>query len=402
MTGTIVITHAVSQTWIVIGALLVALFVSSRATGHGDVLPMRATQELKGVAILAVLFGHIGYFLVDDNRFLFPLSIAAGIGVNIFLFLSGYGLTVGMLRKPLSTSDFYRKRALRIFIPFWIVLLGLLVLDEVALGRVYSPTYIVRSLLGFFPRADMATDINSVFWYITWILFCYLLFPLLFMRRRVWLSALMLFASGQALVALHPHAIEQVRHLYAVHTMAFPLGMWIASLLCDCRGRPNAIALAASSLRAQAPAIQYYAIIAALIALIIYAAAFDSGIGVSANKEQWMSLITTLAAVALFAAKRVEFRALSLVGAYSYEIYLLHWPLLSRYDVFYSALPPAAATVAYLALFILAGWMLQRLTALLADGPAMQPAGLGTPQLQPIEDVIHSSREATHRHRSPE
>ena len=52
-----------------------------------------------------------------------------------------------------------------------------------------------------------------------------------------------------------------------------------------------------------------------------------------------MSLIATLAAVALFAVKRVEFRALTLVGTYSYEIYLLHWPWLSRYDVFYGTLP---------------------------------------------------------------
>src|SRR5690348_6614939 len=100
MPGTIVIANAVVQTWILIALLIATLMLSARRIECGDLLTITATQELKGVAILAVVFGHIGYFLVDDNRFLFPLSVGAGVGVNIFLFLSGYGLTLGLLKKP--------------------------------------------------------------------------------------------------------------------------------------------------------------------------------------------------------------------------------------------------------------------------------------------------------------
>jgi peptidoglycan/LPS O-acetylase OafA/YrhL len=362
MPGTIIIANAVMQTWIIIAVMLAALLLFARRTEYGDLLPISATQELKGVATFAVVFGHIGYFLVDDNRFLFPLSIGAGVGVNIFLFLSGYGLTLGMMKKPLAPLPFYRKRALKIFIPLWPVLIGFFLLDALVLHRYYPVTYIVRSMLGFFPKADMPSDINSVLWYITWTLFYYALLPLVFMRQRVWLSALILFVLGQGLVLWNPQPIELVTRLYEVHTAAFPLGMLAAWLLFESREKSNPVVRKLKAWRVQLTGPKYYSVIAILIGLIIYSAYFDSGIGQSAIKEQIMSLITTLSFVLLFAIKRVELRAMTLIGIFSYEIYLLHWPLVSRYDVFYHALPAAAATFAYFALFIGIGWVIQRMT----------------------------------------
>lgn len=378
MPGTIIIANAVTETWVIIAALFSALVLFRRKTDYAELLPLPATQELKGVAILAVVFGHIGYFLVDDYRFLFPLSGSAGVGVNIFLLLSGYGLTFGLLKKPLSALTFYRRRAIKIFIPFWIALLGFLILDALVLHRIYTPAYIVRSLFGFFPRADMAVDINSVFWYITWILFYYLLLPLVFMRRRVWLSALILMLLGQGLVWWNPTAIEAVTHLYQVHTVAFPLGMLLAWALYENREQPNRFAQYLRAHRAQLSESGYYAILLALAAIIVYST-YDSGIGENATKEQAMSLVTTLALVLLFALKRVELRALTLVGVFSYEIYLLHWPLLSRYDVIYRALPAAPATLIYLALFIGLGWIMQRAIATVGDMLQRKTAPLTTP-----------------------
>ena len=367
MTGSIIIAHAVSQTWVIIGVLLAVLISFSRPIRYGELLSIGATQELKGVAILAVLFGHVGLFLVNDHRFLFPLSTCSGVGVNIFLFLSGYGLTFGMLKKPLPVADFYRKRALKIFIPFWIALIGFIVLDAIALNRTYSPTYILHSLLGFFPRADMNADINSVFWYITWILGYYLLFPAVFMRQRVWVSALILFALGEGLVLWSPSLVKDVIHLYEVHTAAFPLGMLTASLLFEVRGRRNAVAEALRAWRARLNGVRYYAVILLLAAIVLYSA-YDSGVGENTIKEQIMSMVTTLSLVAAFAVKRIEFRALTLFGIFSYEIYLFHWPLLSRYDVIYHALPAAAATFANLGVLIAVGWMTQHLAASIASG----------------------------------
>jgi peptidoglycan/LPS O-acetylase OafA/YrhL len=362
MPGTIIIANAVLQTWLLIVAMIIALTLSARRTTANTLLPIGVTQELKGVAILAVVFGHIGYFLVDDNRFLFPLSIGAGVGVNIFLLLSGYGLTLGLLSKPLPALEFYRRRMIKIFIPFWCALIAFFVLDALVLHRTYSSTYIVRSLFGFFPRADMADDINSVFWYITWILFYYLLLPLLFMPRRPWLTALLLYLSGEALVRWNPPAIELVTRLYQVHTVAFPLGMVLAWLLYEPKNGSNTIATKLKTLKREMPSAPYYLTLLVFTAIAAYCAYFN-GIGESIQKEQLMSILTTLALLGLFAVKRFELRLFSLIGVYSYEMYLLHWPIVSRYDVIYSHLPAALATIVYIALFLAMGWCIQKFTA---------------------------------------
>jgi peptidoglycan/LPS O-acetylase OafA/YrhL len=362
MPGTIIIANAVLQTWLLIVAMIIALTLSARRTTANTLLPIGVTQELKGVAILAVVFGHIGYFLVDDNRFLFPLSIGAGVGVNIFLLLSGYGLTLGLLSKPLPALEFYRRRMIKIFIPFWCALIAFFVLDAFVLHRTYSSTYIVRSLFGFFPRADMADDINSVFWYITWILFYYLLLPLLFMPRRPWLTALLLYLSGEALVRWNPPAIELVTRLYQVHTVAFPLGMVLAWLLYEPKNGSNTIATKLKTLKREMPSAPYYLTLLVFTAIAAYCAYFN-GIGESIQKEQLMSILTTLALLGLFAVKRFELRLFSLIGVYSYEMYLLHWPIVSRYDVIYSHLPAALATIVYIALFLAMGWCIQKFTA---------------------------------------
>lgn len=362
MQGTVHIADAVIQTWILIGLIAAALLLTARRLEHGELLPLGATQELKGVATFAVVFGHVGYFLVDDTRFLFPLSVGAGVGVNIFLFLSGYGLTLGMMKKPLGPAAFYRKRALKIFIPLWPVLIGFFLLDALLLDRHYPFSYELRSMLGFFPKADMPSDVNSVLWYITWTLFYYLLLPLVFLRAMPWLSALLLFVLGQGLVWWNPAPIALVTRLYEVHTVAFPLGVLLASALYEDASAPNPLAQAVRRFRAGLGAVAHQALVAALVALIVYSA-WDSGIGESTLKEQCMSLVTTLAFVALFALKRTGFGFLTLIGVYSYEIYLLHWPLVSRYEFLYPVLPAAAATVAWFALFIGVGWLLQRGTA---------------------------------------
>src|SRR5258708_6334643 len=114
---------AQTQIFIVILTLVLLLTLKIRKPLTFD---NSLTEELKGFAILAIVFSHIGYFLVTDHQFLWPLSIAAGVRVNLFLLLSGYGLALSFSKNPLSIKDFYLKRLLKLFIPLWIVLVALL------------------------------------------------------------------------------------------------------------------------------------------------------------------------------------------------------------------------------------------------------------------------------------
>jgi peptidoglycan/LPS O-acetylase OafA/YrhL len=363
------ITDVQQQTWVVIAALVVALLVSLRRSRHTDLFPVSVTQELKGLAILTIVLAHIAYMLVTDSSFLYPLSVAAGVGVDLFLFISGYGLVVGMLRSPLSPLQFYRRRLSRVFIPFWFVIVLLFIADALVLGHTYGGGYVAQSLLGWFPRASAWEDVNSPFWYITWILMFYLLFPLVFSRKRPWLSALVLAAIANVLAVWNPLEM-QANWLHRLHTNAFSIGMLMAWALNrradlaarliafrDERGGWMRLAIVALTLGAAfwlaprgSPAAWPW------LSALLEAAGLNAGFFIG----QAISLATLGALVVAFVLKRRDSTFLYLYGLYSYETYLLHWPLMSRYDVFYGVLPAGVATIAWLAAFIGLGWLLRK------------------------------------------
>ena len=66
---------------------------------------------------MMVIFSHIGYFLDAGKQFTYPWSVAGGVGVDIFLFLSGFGLTMSALKTDLGIFQFYIKRLPRIYLP---------------------------------------------------------------------------------------------------------------------------------------------------------------------------------------------------------------------------------------------------------------------------------------------
>ncbi|MFA5771098.1 MAG: acyltransferase [Patescibacteria group bacterium] len=358
---TILINNAFQATQIFIVIFVLVLLLTIRKKPILDGLSINVTQELKGFAILAIIFSHIGYFLVSDTRFLFPLSIAAGVGVNLFLILSGYGLTISALSKPLSIIQFYKHRLLKIYLPFWIIFLLFLGLDFFILGKVYSFDYIWQSLLGFFPSAN-SFDINSPFWYFTFIVAYYLLFPVVFLRKIPWLSAIILYLAGYFLFYQNPHFLNEVMRLYKVHILAFPLGVLIGSLVFKYKGslvqaRFNNIWQRVTKLKLL-NIIGYCIFLLFLSGLVVYTA-YYSNVGGTRLAEELTSILTCLALIALFSIKKIENRLFYWFGIFSYEIYLFHWPILSRFDIFYFWTPAWLATILYLTFFMAIAWTMR-------------------------------------------
>lgn len=370
------INNAVGATNIFNAIFIIALLLSLRRKPAGEIaLSVSITQSLKGLAILMVFFSHIGYFLVTDHRFLYPLTTMAGVGVNLFLFLSGYGLLVSTIKKEYSVWQFYWHRLLKVFIPFWIAVTAFFVMDALVLKLTYSWSYIGRSILGFFPRADLFHDLNSPLWYITLILFYYLIFPIVFWKKRPWVSAVIIYAISYLIIQRQPQLLNEVLHLYKVHLIAFPLGMLLGSLFYQGQlgskiGQVAWIKSALGIIKNYRWAdimkkVGHYALLISLLAVIGYTAV-NSGIGQSPEIEERTSIITMLAITALFVAMRVEFKLLYLFGIYSYEIYLLHWPIMYRYDIFFKFMPAWLAVIAYLFLFCGLGWIFSQISRRIA------------------------------------
>jgi peptidoglycan/LPS O-acetylase OafA/YrhL len=352
----VLITNPVFQTYIFSAILLVALLISFRKRQDHEFFPIAVSQELKGFAILTVVFAHVAYALVSDSKFLDPLSTMAGVGVNLFLILSGYGLIISALKKPGTIWQFYKYRLAKLYVPFWIFLIIFFALDFFVLKINYGPAYMLKAFLGFFDRANLYLDVNSPFWYFTWIVMYYLIFPWLLIRKVPWLSAILIYAVTFLFLYSQPHFFDQVIHLYRVHLIAFPLGVFLGWLFNYSVGfwklkeRLNAgknlwFQLGASIL---------------LIAGILYFAK-HSGVGEKPIIEETISIVTSLLLIALFLIKRIEIKTFYWLGLFSYEIYMFHWPLMYRYDFLFKYLPAWLALSLYLVVFVGIGWLFKQL-----------------------------------------
>lgn len=322
------------------------------------------TNELKGVAILAVLFFHIGYLLSSSNRFLYPYSIISGVGVNLFLLLSGYGLTKSHLKKPLSVFQFYTRRLLKLYIPLWISLIVFLLIDFFVLQRSYPALSIISSFTGFYPRADISINLNSPLWYFTLILFYYLLYPLLTFKRLIYISPVLLYIASNLILRLDLPVHKDVIKMYSIHNLAFPLGVFFAIVT-----NTNPTEYLKNILKQlHDHNTNFFTKLTLRVAIIITAVlifgytAVHSNVGAEARLEETTSLVTVFALLLIFYFKRYRFKLLELIGLYSYEIYLIHWPILYRYDFLYKFFPPFLATVLYLAIFMALSLVLQKLS----------------------------------------
>ena len=325
--------------------------------------PISVTNELKGFAILAVIFSHIGYFLSTDTRFLFPWSIIAGVGVDIFLFLSGYGLAISSSTKDLPPLKFYKKRLIKLFVPLWLIVGAFLLLDLFLLQRVYPTAEIITSFLGIFPSADIFLNLNSPLWYFTLILFYYLIFPWVFDRKRPLTSAALLITISYFVSQIKLPVNESVLHLYKLHYLAFGLGVLFAAGFFRISFFKKFIPTKLEKILYRVSHLKNWDRLLALAGLIALVAYFSIHSGWSEKTiiAQSISLLTALALILIFLIKKTEFKALTILGIYSYEIYLIHWPIMYRYDIFYKFLPAAIATVLYLILFVGLGWLLSKL-----------------------------------------
>lgn len=361
----ILISNAVQQTIIFTLVLAGVFLIFLRGHKATEWFPSSLTAELKGLAILMIVLSHIGYFLVTDRQFLWPLSIMAGVGVNLFLFLSGYGLTASQIQKDLRPGQFYKRRLLRLFIPFWLMLVVFLALDFFILKINYSWQFLSEAVVGIFRQADLYRDFNSPLWYFTFIFGYYLVYPLIFFKKRPWLSAIILYLLGYIFVYLQPAFFGNISYMYKIHLMAFPLGVlaaWAVTKL------PN-VSLLENWSRGR-KAIGYYLVMAGLLAVVVY---FVIHSAVGTPQEEIASIMVVLALCFFFILKKWEFRLFYWFGLYSYEIYLWHWPILYRYDIFYRFVPAWLATLLYLAFFMGLGWIVTKLTDLITKRSAAKP-----------------------------
>jgi peptidoglycan/LPS O-acetylase OafA/YrhL len=340
------------QETVIFGILFfTVLFFTIRRKQGTDVFPIDTTNEIKGFAMIAIILSHIGYFLSRQTDFLFPFSIYAGVSVDLFLFLSGYGLAVSALKNQLSIKEFYKKRVAKLFIPLWTVLILFFLADYFFLHKIYPLQDILLSFFGIFPHADLFQDVNSPLWYITWTLFYYILFPFFFSQKRPLLSAMGIYLAGWLVLQTALPVSAGVFGLYQVHAVAFPFGIAAAVLFQKYATKLQKL-------------IEYTSLRRLLLLVLCGAFVYfglHSEIGNGYIREQAGSIFLLSVCLFVFLFKKVQFRLLSVFGIYSYELYLLHWPILYRYDFLYKHLPAGVATALYFGILLCLAFLLSHI-----------------------------------------
>src|SRR5262249_22605485 len=112
------------------------------SAGHDRIAPL---DGIRGMAIALVLVHHAGYFSAarGGNAFDLMLGRLTGelwMGVDLFFVLSGYLITGILLRTrehPKFFSNFYARRALRIFPVYYAVVMGMCVVLPFLVHRLY-------------------------------------------------------------------------------------------------------------------------------------------------------------------------------------------------------------------------------------------------------------------------
>jgi len=338
--------------------LFLAVILTFRRRKDQQPMSVDSTTELKGLAILAIVITHVGYSLVSDYHFLWPLSNWSGVGVDLFLFLSAFGLTLSALKKDLSILQFYKKRLSKVLIPVWVVLIVLLLFDKVFLHLNYPLTLTWQNFLGWFPQADILHNINSPLWFITPLLFYYLFFPIIFVKKIPEVTAILFYLLGVYLLQIQLPVAERVKELWTLHYLAFPLGILFASLFWRWQNQ-----LFFSQLKEVVQKFCNIKILKYLLLLI------SIGVWVWLFKYSWslkdpltiqiFSLLSLLLTVFIFIIKPWQSQFLWWLGVYSFEIYLLHWPLMYRYDFLFRYFPASVAVFGYLVIFILIGFLVR-------------------------------------------
>lgn len=135
---------------------IVALFIANYTSYEFNMIlkERRYTTALKGIAIIIIMLGHL------SGTWTNIFTPFGGIGVALFLLLSGYGLSESYKRNKLNR--FWQKRFSRVWIPYFIIITLLFCFW-------YSDYFLLDYILDII-------CIKTSYWYIGFMIRCYIVF----------------------------------------------------------------------------------------------------------------------------------------------------------------------------------------------------------------------------------
>lgn len=281
----------------------------------------RQRKPLMGVAIMLIMLFHSGWLL--NNPSMDSIFRNGDCGVEMFAVLSGIGCSFSLKRNS-SVLQFYKRRLLKILPTF--VILALLYGLYLYFKKGASWKHVVSLSIGF---ATFRGDIT--FWFVSYILICYLLAPFLISIRnkinKPFISTLIVCAISEVLYLFLKDRIIQ-SYVWTLRFPAFTLGIDIASFtfsnITSSKGKcKSSLSLAIIEL----------IILISILSLSRYCDTYE------ARYFCYLIMNVPIMIVLGNLIERAELlrKSLSFIGTLTFEIYLLHAVIV--FPALYSILP---------------------------------------------------------------
>lgn len=280
-----------------------------------------------GVAIIGILLSHL--IVVDHGHIIWAVFYPGFVGVDIFLFFSGYGLCRSIENNPLKT--FYSHRMKRIYPMLVIFTLFSYLITCFLHHNHFTPFDVFCNLttLNFWGLGGLRFE-----WYLSFIIYLYLFFPLLYRIVQRW---------GIISVIVSLILLFTFLYLYRdgwFYQCAFSrIPIFLFGILCYQRNTPETYKKG---------------LLLFLPALLIMGAFFGMGI-VQKFELVYMSAPFLLCLLAWVFRRAIQqpgatFRSFCFLGKYSLEIYLANLLIASAIPYIQLSIP---IVISYIGLHVL-------------------------------------------------
>lgn len=306
--------------WILV---IILILLSLKRREKSEFLDKITTIQIRGLAILMVVIGHIWVHVASEK----PTLVMSGDGVAFFFLLSGFGLAMSFNKNKPKLREYITQRVNRVMIPYWFSTILILGLDYFILNRTYQLPHIGLTLVGVNVYGIMH-HFDYVRWYITFLIFWYIVAYFCDKLRSRAKSAIMIVFVSSLIFPLDYYLF----HFGWYQFLAFPVGFVLGSYI--------------HTIKRFNEKIDGYRL---FIVLLVIICSFYYKLLLSHILSGYLpsiairfisdlnSLIFAFSIIMFFNSLRNYYsRFLMIIGRYSYEIFLLHGVFLIKYNPLFS------------------------------------------------------------------
>jgi exopolysaccharide production protein ExoZ len=195
-------------------------------------------QIYRGIAAIMVLFHHtwnnVSYCYQLNYEWLDLIARGGKFGIDFFFVLSGFIICFSnydMAGKRLEAVDYLKRRALRIYLPYWPIGIFMLIMYFCLPGMSGSDRSVnVIKSLTLFPISGQTA--LSVAWTLVFEVFFYVVFTLWFFSKRFFLFYLVVWIALIFFVNISPGSfMDGIKFIGSAYNIEFIIGVLTAILV---------------------------------------------------------------------------------------------------------------------------------------------------------------------------